>query len=278
MSEHQVVHTDNLARLKYESNKRRVIDAYNNRESSGDSFVDAVREFATIKLRYLEHEFGKTGTYTTVDDYAQEVVASVWFNMDSFKGGTGEAFYAWVHKIAYTKAAEFFNVLLDKQNNFTSLTLPSRDEESGEDEEVDNPELWSTGGGYRYKTLIPRSVTGLDRLIFSLMVTERFDPERPNYVAPGSRVLNPDNPKGGYRGMNYAEIAATLRATPAPAGEDWSRMTEGAVEARVRRVRNRLKKEREERERARLGRPTVPKQAEETIEKTPKRAWKKGAA
>ena len=247
--EPKVVHTDKLARLKYESNKRRMIDAYDNKESAGDAFYDAVREFATIKLHYLESEFGETGTYTTADDYAQDVVIAVWEKLSSFKGGTGVAFYNWVHRIAFLKAAKFFNVLLDKQNNYTTLTVTGRDED-GDDEEVENPELWNTG--YDRGIRIPPSVVGLDRLICSLMLTERYDPERPNYIAPGSRVLNPDNPKGGMRGMNYAEIAATLRITPNSTGEDWSKITEGAVEARVRRIRKRVIREREEHDRARV--------------------------
>jgi DNA-directed RNA polymerase specialized sigma24 family protein len=262
--ESKVDHGDKLARLKYEANKRRMIQAYDNRGTLGDAFLDTVREFATIKLRYLEYEFAKTGTYTTVDDYAQEVVIAVWEKLPSFRGNTGEAFYSWVNRIAYVKAAKFFNVLLDKKFKYTTLTVTGKDED-GDEEEIDNPELWSTG--YDRGIRIPESVTGLDRLIFSLMLTERFDPERPNYVAPGSRVLNPDNPKGAMRGMNYAEVAATLRVTPAPAGEDWSGMTPGAVEARVRRVRNRLKREREERDRARV-------KAEKTIEVVPERpSW-----
>ena len=227
---------------RYEATRKKIIEAFDNRPKSDDALYVAVFNFAKSRMFHLEKQFADTGTFETVDDYAQEVTIAIFHRLPGFQGD-GDDFMKWLNRITTIKIDQFHKQLKDKRDYYTGLSVNAKDED-GEEDEIDNPEIYKSGyidnGLY-----IPESVTGLDRIIVGLMTIEVYDPDRPNYKPGTKRELDPDNPKGGYRGMNYAEIADSIRVSESPNGDDWSNMTEGAVKARVNRIKARLLAERE---------------------------------
>jgi DNA-directed RNA polymerase specialized sigma24 family protein len=237
--------SDHIADTKYQQNKRNVLNAYKlykaNLNENESQFWLAVLEFAKIKLYFLELEFSNVGSSSTVDDYSQEVALSVWSNLPSFNGESDNSFYAWLHKICYNKANVFFNDLMhtrDSKEPVTRTVHGSIDSVHYE-EEVDNPVLHESQERDFFIT-IPNSVQGVDRDICKLLL---IDPQIDG---------NGDEEKPRRkRETVYARIAGTLG------------LTENAVELRLRRLRTRLRKEREEErnkyraERGAASRPTT---------------------
>lgn len=160
-----------LAAVKHERFKLRLIAAYDNYVADSvaneTAFWNAVLDFARMKIYYLELEFSSVGTTNTVDDYAQEVALAVWTGLETFSGD-GPTFYSWVHAICYNQAAHFFKEIKNQKTNKVGITVVVEDEQ-GEEEEIDNPELHSCQLRDFFIT-IPKSVQGVDLAICHLML------------------------------------------------------------------------------------------------------------
>lgn len=180
-------------------------EAYTRREpGSKEQLFKLVRDFAYLKVYHLEYDFRHLGTAETADDWAQKVALDIWIGIDKFEGSP-ELFYSWVHKSAYNRAKLAFKYLDHESKTKVSLTVDHLDEESGEESQEDNPEIYEREGGSDFTFTIPKSVQGLDLDICKLILD----------------------------GESYAEIAASLD------------MTEGAVKMRLERLRLRLATERQ---------------------------------
>jgi hypothetical protein len=128
--------------------KTKIIAAYDSyihgERGSMDRLLKLVSEFALMKLIHLEHEpdFKQFGSAETADDWAQEVSIKVWQQLLKNKKRTGEAFYAFVHKIAFRMATDAFNQLLEEKAVKVCLFVRSDEEDQdGDKYEEENPEI-----------------------------------------------------------------------------------------------------------------------------------------
>jgi RNA polymerase sigma factor (sigma-70 family) len=212
--------TGEYEKQKRESTKQGLISAYEaylrSEAGSLDKLLALVQKFAYKKLYHFEIENKELGTINTVDDYAQDVATAVWngLRLQSFSGDSS-SFYPWVHKITHNKGILFIKELEKQRNTKVGLTVV-RENDDGEKEEIDNPEIYEEHD-FDIRVNIPRSIQGVDLTICKLMLTTVQDQRK-----DGSFYR---------RGRNYAEVADVLE------------MTEGAVKARLKRLRKGLKKE-----------------------------------
>jgi Sigma-70 region 2 len=104
--------------------------------------TNKVFKFARLKLLSLEYDFRDFGTAETVDDWAQEVTITVWQKLHTFKGEPS-SFYAWVHKICFSKVVKAFTNLKAEQRNKESLVVDKRTEDRTY--RADNPNMYDQG-------------------------------------------------------------------------------------------------------------------------------------
>lgn len=209
-----------VKRDKSRANLMRAFEDYKQGKSgSMDTLLQIVRKFAFTKVSHLEYErdFEEFGSAETADDWAQDVTIKVWQMLETFHG-TAAQFYSWTHKIAFNQATDAFNNLLKEKKTKVSLFVKNEEDEGddhdGDGESVENPIIHDQSG-YGFSLQIPASVQGLDLTICKLLLTE---------------VRGKDDQ---HRGRTYAEVGHVLD------------MTENAVETRLRKLRKRLKAEKE---------------------------------
>ena len=149
----------------------------------------------------------------------------------SFRGDRSNI-YAYVQSIIFQdKKPEFLKEIIEQRETKVGLTSVVENDD-GESEEIDNPGICREPEGRDLDIRIPKSVQGVDLTICKLMLTT---------------VRGQD---GKYRGRNYANIGLILG------------MTENAVKKRMEQLRDRLKKEKKEREAGRKEQQRIEEQAE----------------
>jgi RNA polymerase sigma factor (sigma-70 family) len=213
------VSEDQHAKLKQVENRKRIEQAYDNYKRDPftyeTAFITEVLEFAKRKFRRIEIENPQTATIQDADDYAQRVAIDVLNGLANFRG---DNFHAWLSKIVHNTKNDFISEMDEQRKTKVGISVVVNNDD-GDKEEIDNPLLYSTSG-YDHLLNIPKSVTGIDRNICNLLLTQ---------------VRGKD---GNHRGLNYAEVAHVLN------------MNEDAVKTRILKLRRRLKAEKNE-ERAR---------------------------
>ena len=215
---------------RYRKRLEDAYEAYKRREPlSLDKLGKEVYEFARRKLYNVESnpEFSQIGTSKTVDDFAQEVVFSVWKGLKrgAFRGDVS-TFYSWVHKITFNQRRGFEGEILEQKYVKVPLLVSKTVEpdekitnDRYEHEQVDNPEIHEGPAVYDIGCNIPKSTQGLDRTICNLLLTEVSDEVNCEYIV---------------RPRNYAEVAFVLG------------MTESAVSKRLQLMRKRNIKDKEQ--------------------------------
>lgn len=163
-----------------------------------------VKDFAYKKLYYLEREFKSFGTSQTVDDWAQDVVVSVWQGLDKFDGEV-DAFYSWVHKIIFNKSQAAFNYVLDERDGKKQkvkhvdvegnpIVVEMRvggkvqlevevEDDDGESYTTDNPLLHDRQGGRLGSFPIPEEITGDNLMIVNLIAEGRSYEEIADFLS-----------------------------------------------------------------------------------------------
>lgn len=194
--------------LKRQNSKRALVAAYEEfvrDPATVNALFQRVRHFALTKVRHLEHDLKGTGTDDTPDDWAQNIALSVWRVLPTFKG-SGEEFYSWIHKVCFNEATDVFNAATNSTK--TSISRSSRlslyvNDHTDDQEERLHPEVNQEVSQREWRGRIPESIQGVDRRICQLLM-------------------------GGNR---YTEVAYHLN------------MTESAIKQRVKRLRDRIRKE-----------------------------------
>lgn len=172
--------SDLLAAVKRERNKQAIMSAYTRYVNSGDEseLYAAVYTLAKAKFNNLEREFGSS--LLTADELVNEVVHKVFAKFGQFKGGTPEAFYAWVHRICYARRADAANALIVDKQNRVPLEVPVHDDEFDEATKP-NPELDPDNNPVRTAVIdgerrawrhIPEHIQGTDRCILELLMCQ----------------------------------------------------------------------------------------------------------
>jgi len=195
-------------KLRIKKQLIRAFTAYQEQQPGGlDLLLTLVRTFAYNKLYYIEYEFKNFGTAETVDDWAQNIVIDVWQQLDATM--TPDKFYAWVHKITYNHGVDAFNDVLKQKSQKVGLTTVVNGDDGPE--EIDNPEIYKDSGGYDGRFRLPDEITGINRDICNLLMSEidDFDDEGTSYT----------------RTRTYAEIGRILG------------ISESAVKKRIERMR-----------------------------------------
>jgi DNA-directed RNA polymerase specialized sigma24 family protein len=106
--------SDSVNAVVFKRTKKAILEtyeAYTRKEEGAEAkLFNLIRNFATTKVSHAVYEVEHGSE--TVDDHAQEVLIYVWQNISSFRGEP-KAFYAWLHRICFTKGATAFNEYKD---------------------------------------------------------------------------------------------------------------------------------------------------------------------
>ena len=233
-----------IASHKQKSMKKRILaayEAYQRREpNSLNALVTVSREFVYRKLyNHIESKFRDIGTAETADDWAQDVVIKIWQQLTEGYEGTAANYYSYLNKAAFNKRVDATDLVLEKRATMRALTVPVENDDS-EEGTRDNPAIYNqeTAEETPYPILPDwintRDPHDLDAAIIRLLSIENaINQEHSEVDATTAKYF--DDPESAsvwrWRGFNYAEIAAILSMTP------------NAVELRVKRMRNKVKKE-----------------------------------
>lgn len=218
-------------------------DGYKRQEPGSEStLMELVRKFAYTKLRYLDFDLNFNSGAADADDWAQEVALDVWKRLDTHRGDTGESFYAWIHRIAFNTGADAAKSLLSEKRQRADLYLEVTDDDDGEVFEEDNPEIYMNAALIYKSTWNEKDADGnllweYDRETVPGSKTSPFQiGESPVSIPRWVRGVNLQICHYILRGMNYREIG------------ELTGMTEKSVKNRMSRIRERVERERGERE------------------------------
>lgn len=199
-------------------NKRWLIEAFEGFRRSGsaedfDELWKHVLRFAHMKLEHIEHNLRRGGGAEDADDWAQEVAIKVWLNLHRFSGD-GAAFFSWVHKIAFNKAADAFKGMYRKSQEEVPWYI------DGEDgDEIENPKIEA------------------ERMAISIHPIERICLEsEERYWSIPSEIEGVDRyiASGVMQGFTYKQIAKGLPTIGQPA------LTVKSIEHRVAKIKKKL--------------------------------------
>jgi RNA polymerase sigma factor (sigma-70 family) len=163
-----------LAARKHERIKQGLMDAYEaylrKEPLSEESLMEKVREFAIVKLRRYEmrdSDFAGVPTANTMDDFAQDAAVRVWMGLKTFEGDADD-FYSFVNKVSFHRRVDFYRELEDAKKHRVGIMV-DRENEDGEIESIDNPELYKSDDR-EYRVQIPKSIQGVELNICKLML------------------------------------------------------------------------------------------------------------
>jgi len=208
-----------LGTILYKRNKRNIEVAYNDYtnkiEGAEDTLFKEIIKFA--KREVSKKMFDVLDDSSAVDEQAQEIAITIWQKLNASKDTPGafnggpEVFYAWLHRICYTRSIDALNEIATDAKKYVPLLVEAED---GSGFSEDNPILHGKqthkqngkpvyGNNERatYRRALPDFIKGND-----LKICE--------YIR--------------YSGYDYAKIASLIG------------LKESAVEIRVRRMRNKI--------------------------------------
>ena len=175
-----------------------------------DDLLEEVRTFAERKIIQLERKtegFANVGTPDDFTDWTQEAVIAIWQALvhRRIRGETPGDFYAYLNRLVFNHKQDFKKSLIKAKKTRVSF-LVKVENEHGDIEEIENPEVFNGAHSGELSFRIPEFVQGVDRLICSFIV----------------------------EGFNYRKIANILG------------LTEDAIKGRMKRIREKTAKEAQE--------------------------------
>lgn len=157
---------DQLAAKKKQGTKTQIMEAYQayNEGKAGamEKLMGLVRDFAYKKVYRLEIDFCDYGTAETADDWAQNICLDVMMGLQQER--TPEMFYAWVNKLTFNHKMDATGYIMEHKDAHAKLTVDVADEDGGEVEEIDNPEIYGDGEKYKASRRYTRNVERIRKI------------------------------------------------------------------------------------------------------------------